>query len=106
MRRVKPIKSGPNSLNGIDGRAKPRPLGRGWVRGVQGGGALSDERVCNRLVGIAKDDLMRIPTRLGVAGGKAKARSILGALRGGYVNVLVTDSSTATLVLEIDQSGR
>jgi deoxyribonucleoside regulator len=56
----------------------------------------------NRLVGIARDDLLRIPTRLGVAGGEAKVEPILGALRGGYVNRLVTDSRTAGQVLAMD----
>ncbi len=66
-------------------------------------GRTPDTDFHNRLVGIAKDDLFGIPTRLGIAGDKAKARAILGALRGAYVNVLVTDSSTAKLVLELDQ---
>ena len=58
----------------------------------------------SRLIGIALDDLLAIPTRLGVAGGRAKAKAILGALRGQYVTVLVIDSLTARLVLELDQS--
>jgi deoxyribonucleoside regulator len=57
----------------------------------------------SRLIGIGLDDLLAIPTRLGVAGGRAKARAILGALRGHYINVLITDSPTAALVLELDQ---
>jgi DNA-binding transcriptional regulator LsrR (DeoR family) len=56
----------------------------------------------NRLVGIARQDLLNIPTRLGVAGGAAKAPAILGALRGGYVNLLVTDSQAAAQILQID----
>jgi deoxyribonucleoside regulator len=58
----------------------------------------------NRLIGIALDDLLAIPTRVGAAGGRAKARAILGALRGRYINVLVTDSPTAALVLELDEA--
>ncbi len=42
---------------------------------------------------------------VGVAGGEAKAEAILGALRGGYVNVLVTDDATARKVLALDQMG-
>jgi len=56
----------------------------------------------DRLVGIARDDLLAIPTRLGVAGDVAKAPAILGALRGGYINMLVTDSSTAEALLQLD----
>ena len=50
------------------------------------------------------EDLLSIPTRLAVAGGRSKAQAILGALRGRHINVLVTDSLTAALVLELDQS--
>lgn len=55
-----------------------------------------------RMVGISGDDLLAIPMRLAVAGGIAKADAILGALRGGYVNLLVTDSETAEVVLAKD----
>lgn len=53
-----------------------------------------------RLVTIRTTDLMAIPIRIGVAGDPDKAKPILGALRGGYINVLVTDSVTARMVLE------
>jgi DNA-binding transcriptional regulator LsrR (DeoR family) len=54
-----------------------------------------------RLVTIRFDDLIHIPIRLAVAGGSGKIEPILGALRGGLVNVLVTDSLTARRVLEL-----
>jgi DNA-binding transcriptional regulator LsrR (DeoR family) len=59
---------------------------------------------CNRLVSIRRPDLMAVPVRLGVAGGEGKATAILGALRGRYVNVLVTDSHAARKVLELADS--
>ncbi|WP_461004970.1 sugar-binding transcriptional regulator [Trueperella pyogenes] len=46
-------------------------------------------------IGIALDDLRKIPTVIGVAGGAAKIPSILGALRGHYLDVLVTDMEAA-----------
>ncbi len=48
-----------------------------------------------RSLNICKEDLFRIPVRIGVAGGPGKVEPILGALRGGYVNVLITDALTA-----------
>jgi deoxyribonucleoside regulator len=54
-----------------------------------------------RLIGITLDDLQNIPIRLAVAGGAKKAAAIVGALRGGHANVLVTDNYTAALVLEL-----
>ncbi|MCA9964426.1 MAG: sugar-binding transcriptional regulator [Anaerolineales bacterium] len=38
-------------------------------------------------------------TIVGIAGGKVKAAAILGALRGGFLDVLVTDSNAAEAVL-------
>ncbi len=37
---------------------------------------------------------------MGVAGGEEKVAAILGALRGGYLNVLVTDDLTAAAVFQ------
>jgi deoxyribonucleoside regulator len=55
--------------------------------------------VNERVVGIDLDLLKAIPTKVGIAGGKAKAEAIFGALRAGYVNVLVTDEVAARLIL-------
>jgi DNA-binding transcriptional regulator LsrR (DeoR family) len=55
---------------------------------------------CRRLVTINKDDLISIPLRIGIAGGQGKAAPILGALRAGYINYLVTDGDTAKAVLD------
>jgi len=56
-----------------------------------------------RLVTIKYEDLLAISVRIGVAGGPGKIAPILGALRGGLINVLVTDSITARKVLELSQ---
>ena len=52
-----------------------------------------------RVVGIALDDLRRIPRVISVARGMVKVHSILGALRGGYMTVLATDDVTARAIL-------
>lgn len=48
-----------------------------------------------RVVSITANGLKRVPRRVGVAGGASKYRAIRAALRGGWVNVLVTDLDTA-----------
>jgi DNA-binding transcriptional regulator LsrR (DeoR family) len=55
----------------------------------------------DRVIGLDYTELQRIPTRIAVAEGKAKAAAILGALRGGYANVLITDDATAQAVLRL-----
>jgi DNA-binding transcriptional regulator LsrR (DeoR family) len=47
------------------------------------------------VVAIPLEDLLRVPCRIGVAAGLAKVQAIEGALCGGYINVLVTDSVVA-----------
>ncbi len=48
-----------------------------------------------RLIGIDLDQLSQIDNVIAIAGGKQKVEAILGALRGGYVDVLITDIITA-----------
>ena len=55
-----------------------------------------------RTIGITLEDLRAIKRRIGVAGGRRKASAILGALRGRYINVLITDEVTAREVLKLD----
>ena len=50
-------------------------------------------------IGISWSDLHRSGTVVAVAGGKQKARAILGALRTGIPDVLVTDDAAAERVL-------
>ena len=52
-----------------------------------------------RLVAMDLADLRRIPHTIGVALGASKVDAILVAVRAGYVNQLVTDVSTARLLL-------
>ncbi len=49
----------------------------------------------DRVVGVALEQLKKIPRAVGIAGGKAKFPAILGALRGRWINVLITDQFTA-----------
>ncbi len=53
----------------------------------------------DRVVGIDLAIFRRIPRRIAVAGGPAKVAAIRAALRGGWINVLVTDLSSARAVL-------
>jgi DNA-binding transcriptional regulator LsrR (DeoR family) len=53
-----------------------------------------------RVVSITAADLMQVPRRVGVAGGSGKYRAIRAALRGGWVNVIVTDLDTARRLAE------
>lgn len=56
-----------------------------------------------RVVGIELDDLRRALLAVGVAGGPDKAAPLLGALRGRYINGIVTDEQTARALLRLDE---
>ena len=53
-----------------------------------------------RVMSITPADLMQVPRRVGVAGGASKYPAIRAALRGAWVNVLVTDLDTARGLVE------
>lgn len=53
-----------------------------------------------RVIGISMEDLNKIPTVVGVAGGQAKRKAILAAIKGHHIDVLVTDEKTAEFLLE------
>jgi DNA-binding transcriptional regulator LsrR (DeoR family) len=62
-------------------------------------------RLASRVVGIELNDLPQLPWVFGAAVGVEKAPAVLGALRGGYINVLVTDEPTARACLRLARAG-
>jgi DNA-binding transcriptional regulator LsrR (DeoR family) len=44
---------------------------------------------------VALEQLKKIPRVVGMAGGKQRFPAILGALRGGWINILITDQFSA-----------
>jgi DNA-binding transcriptional regulator LsrR (DeoR family) len=57
-----------------------------------------------RVIGITLAELRRVPRVVAVAGGQRKRRALRAALRGGLVDVLITDSFTGHALAE-DGSG-
>jgi DNA-binding transcriptional regulator LsrR (DeoR family) len=56
-----------------------------------------------RVIGIEPASLKRVNRVVGVAGGRRKVRAILAALRGGWINVLITDLRAAESLLSSAQ---
>jgi DNA-binding transcriptional regulator LsrR (DeoR family) len=52
-----------------------------------------------RVIGMSLEQLQKVERTVGVAGGKRKLAAIHGALKGGLVNVLITDRFTAESLL-------
>jgi DNA-binding transcriptional regulator LsrR (DeoR family) len=69
------------------------------------GGRFVDTDLRERTIAFDARRLDRLPVRIGVAGGPAKVRPILGALRSGALTTLVSDVRTVEAVLELDRAG-
>ncbi len=52
-----------------------------------------------RVIGIEFEKLKKIPNVVAVSSGREKAQAILGALRTGAINILITDESTALEII-------
>ncbi len=63
-------------------------------------GTLIESNLNDRVIGISLDNLRNINRVVGIAGGVEKYNAILGAIRGGLINSLVTDVKTAKKLLE------
>jgi len=62
--------------------------------------------LCQRIMSVPLERLRDIPKVVGVACGAGKARAISGALRGQYVDVLITDTTTAQALLSGEAESR
>jgi len=52
----------------------------------------------NKVISVTLNDYMQIPLRIGIAGGEGKLHAILGAVRGKYINSLITDLKNAQVL--------
>jgi DNA-binding transcriptional regulator LsrR (DeoR family) len=53
----------------------------------------------NKMIGLGLKELKHIPVVIGVACGEDKQEAILGALRGGHVNIIVTNKKVAEYLI-------
>lgn len=56
----------------------------------------------SRTIGMTTTQIHAVPLRIGVAGGVDKVTALRAALRGGLINALVTDATTADALLAAD----
>jgi deoxyribonucleoside regulator len=62
-------------------------------------GKLLDIDLNRRVMGVSPTEMEQVGKVVGVSAGPQKSRSVLGALRGQYLDVLVTDQTVAEYVL-------
>jgi len=63
-------------------------------------GTIVDTGLDERVLGISTEELRAVPRRIGIAGGERKFAAIRAAVRGGWVNVLITDAATAQKLVD------
>lgn len=72
-------------------------------RFIDSNGEICDESLNKRTIGIELNDLRNKEYSIAIATGKNKVKSILGSLRGEYLNVLITDENTASDLLTLSE---
>jgi len=90
-----------NSISDVD-QAELRSLGAVGdvcLHYFDADGAPVRSSLDDRVLGIPAALLRRVPRRIGVAGGMRKFEAIRAALRGGWINVLITDSQVASALI-------
>jgi deoxyribonucleoside regulator len=58
----------------------------------------------DRIVGIDLADIKNAAISIGIAGGPDKVAPLLGAIRGNFINVLISDEQTVYSILALDDA--
>jgi DNA-binding transcriptional regulator LsrR (DeoR family) len=72
---------------------------------IDDGGEPVSAPLTERMIGITAEQMRAVPEVIGIVYGLAKARAVLAAVRGGYVDSLVTHSTLATALIDAVVSG-
>ena len=83
------------STEQLDALRRKGAVGDILIRFFDENGQPVQNELDNRVVSMTLPQLRQVNRSVGVAGGKRKFNAILGALRGGLINVLITDCYTA-----------
>jgi DNA-binding transcriptional regulator LsrR (DeoR family) len=68
-------------------------------------GQVLDTPLRDRVLALDLVELREVPTIVGIAGGAEKGRGVWGALRGGWIDVLITDQAAAASALHLEREG-
>lgn len=75
------------------------------ARFLDGDGRQHDNPLRDRVLALELDELRQVPVVVAVAAGAQKAPGVLAAVRGGWVDVVVTDQPCAAAMLHLDRGG-
>lgn len=94
------VQSGSIAAPELDRLRQAGAVGDILGRFVDAEGAVVDAALDARTIGLSLAALRRKPVSIGIAAGSSKRAIVSAAMRGGLVNVLVTDERNARTVLE------
>lgn len=57
----------------------------------------------DRVAAMRLKDMRKIPSKIGIAAGERKAEAVLGAINGGYINILITDNECAKKLIKMSE---
>ena len=55
----------------------------------------------DRIAAMRLEDVRKVPSKIGIAGGERKVDAVVSAIRGGYINILITDTECAQKMIEL-----
>lgn len=84
----------------LDGLLRKGAVGDIALRYYDNRGECIESDINARIIGMDLQQIKQVPKVVGVSGGPQKVAAIRAALAGGLINVLITDSLTATRLLE------
>lgn len=90
------------SKEDLDHLQKLGAVGDIALRYMDSNGKMIDLEINKRIIGLTLEQIRKIPRVIGIAGGINKHEIVQAALHGQILNVLVTDLSTATMLLAED----
>ena len=100
-----------STLYDATGEAERLELGRAGVCAETSGvlidadGAPLPAPLTERIIGVTAAQMRAVPEVIGIVYGLAKMRAVLAAVRGGYVDSLVTHSTLATALIDAAVAG-
>jgi len=98
--RLTPSREGYLSADQLDSLKGANAVGDILLHFFGSEGRIVDPEFDATVTAISWEQLRHAETLIAVAGGQHKAPAILGALRSGLINVLITDRDTASIVLD------
>jgi deoxyribonucleoside regulator len=100
------FKAGYFSLEDFEDLKAQNAVGDICSRIFDNNGNICNKELDERTIGIHLTDLIEKPYSILIAGGMEKIDAIIGAIKGRFTNVLITDQNTAQILLALEEEAQ